>query len=108
MELVSHDAKRFSGRSLKRGAVQLYRLVDLRDGMVMTIIRMKDTHAYASCCAWYITCSSEDIPKFASISEAMVHVEHVFKKKMIVYDYTLVESFLAETIANEIKEKEPM
>ncbi len=38
----------YSGHSINREAVQLYRSLNLRDEQIMEIVQMKGSHAYAN------------------------------------------------------------
>lgn len=90
------DCERFSGHSIKRGSVQLYRSLGVRDEMIMEIIQMTGNHAYANYCAAYNDCAPEDIPRFTSITECILHAEEICREKSIMHNDEDVERFILE------------
>lgn len=66
-------AKIFTGHSIKRGSVQLYRSLSLRDEMIMEIIQMTVHHAYENYCAAYNDFAPEELPRFSNIADYIAH-----------------------------------
>lgn len=63
----------YSGNSIKRGSVQLYRSLGLPDVAIMEIIQMSGRQAYANCCAAYNDCVPQELPRFNSVKEYVCH-----------------------------------
>lgn len=75
------DVRMYSGHSIKRGAVQLYRSLGLRDEQVMEIVQMTGANAYANYCAAYNDCGPSDIPRFNNIDDFLRHADTVQKEQ---------------------------
>lgn len=65
----------YSGHSIKRGCIQLYRSLDLRDEQIMDIIQMRGPNAYSNYCASNNDCAPTDLPRFTSVKMFMEHSE---------------------------------
>lgn len=63
----------YSGHSLKRGCIQLYRSLDIRDEQIMQIVQMTGPNAYSNYCAANNDCAAEDLPRFSSVNMFMEH-----------------------------------
>lgn len=68
------DVHMYSGHSLKRGCVQLYRSLGIRDEQIMEIVQMTGPQAYANYCAAYNDCRPSDLPRFTNIGAMVKHV----------------------------------
>lgn len=100
------DAKMYSGHSLKRGAVQLYRSLGYRDEMIMQIIQMTGHHAYANYCAAYNDCAPQELPRFTSVQEYIGHAKTLMKESQFVSNEDSFEEWINEIGRNELKERE--
>ncbi len=89
-------AKKYTGHSLKRGSVQLYRSLNLRDEQVMEIVQMKGFHAYSNYCSSYNDCSPEDLPRFCSAEDYITHAEKLKHETDWVHDQEMFNAFLAD------------
>ena len=69
------DVVLYSGHSLKRGCVQLYRSLGIRDEQVMEIIQMNGFNAYSNYCAAYNDCAANSLPRFTSLDDFIAHAE---------------------------------
>lgn len=63
----------YTGHSIKRVSVQLYRSHGIRHEMIIEIIQMKGHHAYANYFAAYNDCATRDLPRFNSEHDYIVH-----------------------------------
>lgn len=88
------DVKMYTGHSIKRGAVQLYRSLGVRDEMIMEIIQMKGVNAYLNYCEAYNDCSPSGIPRFASIEELLTYSKAVSEEQVEVQDESDFSKFL--------------
>ena len=70
----------YSAHSLKRGAVQLYRSLGVRDENIMEIIQMSGPNAYANYCAAYNDCSPSSIPRFTNLSDFLKHAKTLIEE----------------------------
>lgn len=95
------DALMYSGHSLKRGSVQLYRSLGLRDEYVMQRVQMVGNRAYANYCEAYNDCAPEDIPRFASEEGYLQHAHRLMEEKKILADSAAYSKFLADLIDDE-------
>lgn len=84
----------FSGHSIKRGSVQLYRSLGIRDESVMEIIQMKGHHAYSNYTAAYSDCVPVDLPRFANVRDFINHADTVAKETDWVHDPQAFQDFL--------------
>ena len=75
------DVLRYTGHSIKRGCVQFYRSLNVRDEYIMQIIQMTGDNAYRNYCAAFNDDAPEDIPRFSSIESLLVHCDSVLKEK---------------------------
>jgi len=75
------DVEKYSGHSLKRGAVQLYRSLGIRDEQVMSIIQMTGPNAYANYCSAYNDCSPGEVPRFKNIEDFLRHPDTVNRER---------------------------
>lgn len=71
------DVSLYSGHSLKRGCVQLYRSLGMRDEHVMEIVQMSGDNAYANYCAAYNDCAPNELPRFNNLDAYIAHAETV-------------------------------
>ena len=62
------DCGMYSGHSIKRGSVQLYRSLGLLDVEIMKIIQMVGANAYRNYCEAYNDCLPEQLPAYSGIS----------------------------------------
>ncbi len=67
----------YSGHSLKRGSVQLYRSLGIRDEQIMEINQMIGTNSYANYCAAYNDCAPTDLPRFSNVRDFLRLRSHV-------------------------------
>lgn len=91
------DVKMYSGHSIKRGSVQLYRSLGLRDEAIMEIIQMSGQHAYANYCAAYNDCAPQALPRFSSIKDYILHATKVTEESDLVHDKEAFMEFIRET-----------
>ena len=54
----------YSGHSIKRGSVQLYRALGIRDDEIMEIVQMSGYQAFANYCAAYNYCAPPELSRF--------------------------------------------
>lgn len=71
------DVLLYSGHSLKRGCIQLWRSLGLRDEQIMEIVQMCGTNAYANYCEVFNDCAPNDIPRFTNLQDMINHVETI-------------------------------
>lgn len=90
------DTIEYTGHSLKRGSVQLYRSLNLRDEQVTETIQMKGPHAYANCCAAYNDCAPPNLPCFSSASNYIAHAEKIATESDWIHDSDAFEEFMKE------------
>ena len=95
------DAGMYSAHSLKRGSVQLYRSLGLRDEYIMQKVQMVGPRAYATYCAAYNDCAPNDLPRFASAEEYIQHASRLMGERNLLLNDEAYENFLAEVIGVE-------
>lgn len=71
------DCVIYTGHSLKRSAVQLYRSIGLRDEYIMKKVQMSGSRAYANYCAAYNDCGTADLSIFTNIEDYIKHAKHI-------------------------------
>ena len=98
------DVLMYSGHSLKRGSVQLYRSLGLRDEYVMQRVQMVGPRAYANYCEAYNDCAPEDLPRFASAEEYLQHARQIMEERKMALDETAYSRFVLE-FAGEAQEE---
>ena len=81
----SGDLALYSGHSIKRGSVQLYRSLGLRDEAIMEIIQMSGYQAYSNYCAAYNDCAPPELPRFNSVKEYVRHAETICEESEQIY-----------------------
>ncbi len=96
------DVLMYSGHSIKRGAVQLYRSLNLRDEQIMEIVQMKGSHAYANYCAAYNDCAPPSLPRFSSWRDFVNHAETIgLEQNQKKYEDFVVEVFGSDALEEE-------
>ena len=100
------DVIMYSGHSIKRGAVQLYRSLNMRDEQIMEIIQMKGPHAYANYCAAYNDCAPPSLPRFSSWKSYVKHAETIGMEQNLVYDQDEYDEFVLEVFGSEDLQEE--
>ncbi len=90
------DIPMHSGHSLKRGSVQLYRSLGLRDENVMQRVQMVGPKAYMNCCEAYNDCAPEDLPRFASEDEYLQYAERLQEEKKLLLINDGFTNFMTE------------
>ena len=71
------DLNMYSGHSIKRGAVQLYLSIGLRDENIMQRVQMTGQHAYTNYCAAYNDCAPRELPRFPSVEDHISHAQRI-------------------------------
>lgn len=66
-----------SGKSLERGAVQLYRDLGIRDEQIMEIFQIHDANVYSKYCAAYKDCAPNDFARFTNVSALLKDAETI-------------------------------
>ena len=92
------DAAMYSAHSLKRGSVQLYRFLGLRDEYVMQKVQMVGPGAYATYCATYNDCAPNDLPRFASAVEYIQHASRIMGEENLLLNDEAYANFMSEVI----------
>ena len=95
------DILMYSGHSLKRGSVQLYRSLGLRDEYVMQRVQMVGPKAYANYCEAYNDCAPEDLPRFASAEEYLEQADRLKKEKELALNPEAFSKFITEVVRME-------
>lgn len=95
------DSEMYTGHSIKRGSVQLYRSLGLRDEFVMQKIQMSGYRAYANYCAAYNNCRENDLPRFTNVKDYIEHAAQIAVESDIVYDDGAYKSFCVEVWGSE-------
>ncbi len=80
------DAFTYSGFSIQRGHVPLFRSLNLRDEHIMEIVQIRGSHAYASYCAPYNDCAPPTIPRYSACCKFFKNAETIGKEQNLVYD----------------------
>ncbi len=96
----------YSGHSIKRGVVQLYHSLNLRDEQIMEIVQMKCSHAYANYCAAYNDCAPPSLPRFSSWRDFVNHAETIGLEQNLVYNQKKYEDFVVEVFGSDALEEE--
>ena len=99
------DLEMYSGHSIKRGSVQLYRSLGLRDEAIMEIIQMSGQNAYANYCAAYNDCAPKSLPRFASVSEYIKHAEKIVTETDVIHSKEKFDGFMFEIWGDEYVER---
>lgn len=95
----------YSGHSIKRGSVQLYRYLGLGDEMVLEIFHMSGHHAFANYCAAYNYCAPTELLYYASGRDYIAYAQTVAGETDIVYDEPAFEEWLKEMKHDELAKK---
>ena len=74
----------YSGHSIKRGSVQLYRSLGLKDEYIMKKVQMVGTNAYLRYCEAFNDCAPEELPRFAGVEGFIQHAAHVHKEQQMI------------------------
>ena len=88
----------YSGHSLKRGSIQLYRSLGLRDEYVMEKVQMVGQRAYATYCAAYNDCAPPSLPRFASCNEFVDHANRIQMEKELELNDAGYSKFMTEIL----------
>lgn len=72
----------YSGHSIKRGSVQLYRSIGYRDEHIMQKVQMTGQRAYANYCAAYKDLAPQELPRFSNVEEYIKHAESIAKREI--------------------------
>lgn len=100
------NTKLYTGHSLKRGSVQLYRSLGLLDEYIMQLIGMTGPNAYANYCAAYNDCAPVELPRFSSVEEYIKHAKKIVEEGENVIDFSNYESFLVGFNEVEVHDEE--
>ena len=73
----------YSAHSLKRGCVQLYRSLGLRDENIMEIIQMTGPNAYTNYCAAYNDCAPSSLPRFNNYEDFIKHAQTLIEEERV-------------------------
>lgn len=82
----SSDVDMYTGHSIKRGNVQLYRSLGYRDDYIMQKIQMTGFKAYANYCEAYNDCNPASMPNFNTITAFLEHAEIVQREISSPFD----------------------
>jgi len=97
------DVLMYSGHSLKRGSVQLFRSLGLRDEYVMQRVQMVGHRAYANYCEAYNDCAPEDLPRFSSEKEYLQHAIRLMEEKKVKRNDNAFFKFMREVVGSEVQ-----
>ena len=94
----TEDVLMYSGHSIKRGSVQLYRSLGMHDEAIMEKIQMSGQHAYANYCAAYNDCAPPSLPRFNSVTTYIRHANKISKGSDLVHDPVAFQAFQNEML----------
>ena len=77
------DIKMYSGHSIKRGAVQLYRSLGLKDEYIMKKVQMVGANAYLRYCEAFNDCAPEELPRFSGVQDYISHASRIHKERQM-------------------------
>jgi len=77
------DVSMYSGHSIKRGAVQLYRSLGLKDEYIMKKVQMVGANAYLRYCEAFNDCAPEELPRFSGVEGYIAHAARIHKERQI-------------------------
>jgi len=80
MGIGSGDALMYTGHSIKRGCVQLYRSLRLTDEYIMELIQMNGHAAFMNYTAAYNDCNPTEMPRFTSIDATITHCKKIVEE----------------------------
>lgn len=99
--ISSGDVAMYSAHSLKRGSVQLYRSLGLRDEYIMQKVQMVGPRAYATYCAAYNDCAPNDLPRFASAEEYIQHAARIMGERNLLLNDEAYANFMSEVVGSQ-------
>ena len=79
------DVLMYSGHSLKRGAIQLYRSLGLKDEYIMQRVQMVGARAYSNYCEAYNDCAPRELPRFAYSEQFLEHAVAVMHDRKVLF-----------------------
>ena len=88
------DSKMYTGHSLKRGCVQLYRSLNVRDEQIREIIQMRGAKAGLNYCIMYNDCAPPELPQFCSVNDFLKHASKISTEMGWDKDKTYLEEQL--------------
>ena len=77
------DVRMYSGHSIKRGAVQLYRSLGLKDEYIMKKVQMVGANAYLRYCEAFNDCAPEELPRFSGVQDYISHASRIHKERQM-------------------------
>ena len=80
------DTLMYSGHSLKRGAVQLYRSLGLKDEYIMKKVQMVGANAYLRYCEAFNDCAPDDLPRFSGVEGYIQHAARIHQERQMHLD----------------------
>lgn len=90
----SEDVHMFSGHSLKRGSVKLYRSLGYRDEYIMDLVPMTGPNAYFSYCSAYNSCAPTELPRFTGRKDFLAHAEYLSQESEGLNNEETYEDFV--------------
>lgn len=100
------QAKRYTGHSLKRGAVQLYRTLGLKDQSVMRKVQMSGSRAYSTYCNTYSDCNADSLPDFMDAEAFIALASSMTGEMNLMTDNDAYKAFIEEHTEVEESESE--
>ncbi len=77
----SRSVTLYSAHYLKRGFVQLYRPLEIRDEQILEIIQMIGANAYANYYAAFKDCAPLDLPRFSNLHDFIEHAATLYAEE---------------------------
>lgn len=87
-----------STHSLKRGWVQLYKSLGLRNENILEIIQMIGTNVYANYCAVYNDCTPNSLPSFTNYEDFIKHTQTLIEEERVRKSHS--DHFNYETVVS--------
>lgn len=90
------DVHAYTGHSIKRGCVQLHRMLGYMDEFIMRKLGMVGPNAYSNYCAAYNNDAPRELPRFHSVSHMIEHARSISRNTNWLTDPEAYEQFEKE------------
>lgn len=94
------DASSYTGHSLKRGCVQLHRILGYMDEFIMRKLGMVGPNAYFNYCAAHNNDAPKELPRFNSVAHLIEHAKIIARNTKRVTDAESYDEFEREVCGN--------
>lgn len=104
MGIGAGNLQMYTGNSIKRGSVQFYKSLSLKDECIMKKVQMIGSNAYLRYCEAFNDCAPQELPRFSCVEGYVAHAARLHKERQMflsIPGYGKYMSYLLEEVEEE-------